>query len=122
MEEPFNIDNFCKQNLMEGLLKEREESIKIELLDKHIEKLNIKTNLKAGDKIVVTWVDREDVDTGYLFALPQLSHPDEYDLFYHIPFPDSSDGIGQAPEVFGHLTSLLTNDRIRQINVNPFKW
>lgn len=122
MGESFSIDDLCKQNEMEELLKEREASIKIELLDKHIEKLNIKTDLKAGDKIIITWIDREDVDVGYLFALPKLSHPDEYDLFYHIPLPDSSDGIGQAPEVFGHLTSLMTNERIRQINVNPFKW
>lgn len=70
----------------------------------------------AGAKIEIFWAGRDEVDSGYLFALP--SSQDEYDLLFHVPSPDNSEGIGDAPPVWGHLNALCKNAKVKRIVVS----
>ena len=96
---------------MEELLKEHKKYQYEIPTDNEFTKL--KGEAKIGSNIEIDWIDREEIDKGYLFALP-ISQ-DENDLLFHIPNPDNSDGIGDAPPVWGHLNSLLKNKRVKQI-------
>ncbi len=56
------------------------------------------------------------IDYGYLFLLPECDEND-YDYFVHVPKPDNSSGIGDAPPIWQHINNLLSNDLVKRISV-----
>jgi len=97
---------------MEIILKELKKYQNINVTDKQFEKIEGET--LAGAKVEIVWTGRGESDNGYLFALPCQS-PDEGDVFVHVPFPDNSDGIGDADPQWLHLFNLLKNKRVKKI-------
>lgn len=82
-----------------------------------VEELNF-NKLKGGEpsggtKVKIIWGDI--VDYGYLFELPELTTPDELDIFVHIQKPNNSSGMDEAPPVFLHLYELLTNESVEEV-------
>ncbi|TDQ27670.1 hypothetical protein [Tenacibaculum caenipelagi] len=72
----------------------------------------------AGGKVEIQWKDKENTDTGYVFTLPNMDL-DENDFFIHIPYPDNSGGIGDAPEVHIHALELASFDLVYAIKCSP---
>lgn len=100
---------------LKGLLKKRKKFIdKIDELkwDK------LPAHLLPGNHISIKWVNDEYEDYGYVFSLPDVNDDYyDYDLFFHIPNPDNPGGIGDAPEVFGHLCDLIENELVKEIKI-----
>jgi len=70
-----------------------------------------------GGECKITWNDREANDYGYFFRIPGIHDLGSVDgdVFVHVPRPDNSDGIDDAPEQFMHLNDLLANERVKQV-------
>lgn len=66
--------------------------------------------------VEIFWSNTEETDKGYVFVLPEQNF-DEDDFCVHIPFPDNSAGIGDAPEVHSHVYNLLLNKLVKKIVV-----
>lgn len=67
-----------------------------------------------GGKIEIKWKGRQFADKGYFFALP-TSDTEIYDICVHIPSPDNSDGMDDAPPVWINLYQLVINDQVKWI-------
>ena len=108
-------------NAMEKKLKEKKET-DIEILLNEISEFNeVIPNFEKieGDplpmcKVKIWWIDRDFPDDGYCFALPHQKI-DEADLCVHIPSPDNSDGIGEAPPIFTTICSISNNKRVKRL-------
>lgn len=75
-------------------------------------------NLSPGCRIEIEWLNLDFKDYGYAFVIPGIwQEDDEFDFFFHVPSPDNPGGIGDAPEVFGHIYDLMQNEQVRKINV-----
>lgn len=119
----FNINNkptvapnrgYQQLKLMKNLIKEIEDYQNSEMPDDLLDKLEGET--MPGAHVEIFWKDREETDTGYVFVLPNQSW-DEADVCVHVPKPDNSDGIGDAPEVHIHISNLLINERVEKVVV-----
>lgn len=86
-----------------------------EVNEEHFNKMN--GNPIPGDQITVVWTDRDEHDFGYVFTLPQMDDADDLNLIVHIPNPDNSDGMGDAPPVWIHLYELVKLDRVKEVAV-----
>jgi hypothetical protein len=106
---------------MDLLYKERSEVIDLEISEDVYKKIIGWENMKPGDKIRIEW--KGDVldgieDEGYIFQLPFCDDAyDMLDFFVHIPSPDNSSGIGDAPQVFTHFISLMLNKLVQKITI-----
>lgn len=100
------------QNNMKNLIKEIKKYQDIELEDSVYDKID--GEAIPGSNVEIHWVDRDEIDEGYIFTLPDQQW-DEYDACVHIPSPDNSDGIDDAPEVHIHLLKLASFDRVEKI-------
>lgn len=69
-----------------------------------------------GAHVEIFWKKRGEPDKGYIFVLPNQTW-DEGDVCVHIPKPDNSDGIDDAPEVHIHISNLLLNNRVKKVVV-----
>lgn len=96
------------------LSKEHKKYQLIDILDTHMSKL--KGYPLPGREVTIQWNDGV-MDDGYLFTIPECDETIDYDMFVHVPKPDNSSGIGDAPEVWQHLNNLLTNDFVDKIIV-----
>lgn len=67
-----------------------------------------------GGKIEIKWKGRSETDHGYFFALP-TSDTEIYDICVHIPSPDNSDGMDDAPPVWINLYELVNNNLVKWI-------
>lgn len=76
---------------------------------------------KPGSPIRIFWQGvayTGIIDHGYCFRLPICDRDESmHDLFVHIPHPNNSGGIGDAPEEYKHLNDLLSNKYVSQIEV-----
>jgi len=103
---------------LQKLYDDRKECLALDFEDAWLNKI-FGQELAPGDKIKIVWTGDilEGVeDEGYLFQLPMCDDdPDMLDFFVHIPNPDNSGGIGDAPQEFVHFISLLSNPLIRNI-------
>lgn len=104
---------------METLLEEREKCMCLDIPEVWYKKIPGWDKLEPGDKIKIQWAGEvlEGIeDDGYLFQLPICD--DDHgmlDFFVHIPSPDNSSGIGDAPQVFTHLISLMENKLVKKL-------
>lgn len=114
MKPTNNSQPELKGDKIEELLIEHKEYFEIEINDSVLKK--VRGSILAGNKIEITWKERRNQDYGYLFALPVSCGLD--DLFYHIPNPDNSDGIDDAPPVWGHFNALILNTNITRILIH----
>lgn len=107
------------ENELDELLADREKAIEVDIPDEWYKKLPEWDKVEPGDMVSIEWTGKilEGVtDVGYLFQLPMCD--EEYsmlDFFVHIPNPDNSSGIGDAPQVFTHLITLLENELVKSI-------
>lgn len=69
----------------------------------------------AGRMVRIYWRDGV-IDYGYLFLLPECDEADG-DYLVHVPQPDNSSGIGDAPPIWQHINNLLSNDLVKRISV-----
>ena len=76
----------------------------------------INGEIYAGAKVEIYWTDRDLCDNGYIFLLPHQD-TDEYDVCIHVPKMDNSDGIGDGEEIFKHLFSVVSLERVSKIEV-----
>lgn len=97
---------------LEKLLKAQELFLDQDFPDEYWNK--IKGEAQPGGKIEIKWKEREFTDKGYFFALPD-SDVEIGDICVHIPFPDNSDGIGDAPPVWINLYELVNNEQVKWI-------
>lgn len=97
---------------MEKLLQQREIFLEMDTDDIPFNK--IEGEPYPGSNVEIFWESRECTDKGYTIVLPEQEFG-EADVFIHIPFPDNSDGIGNAPEEHIHLGELLTNKRVLKV-------
>lgn len=95
------------------LLEQRAKAMIYDDWENHFAK--IKGTPEPGQKLEVHWTDKEDVDEGYFFTLPEMEI-EENDLFIHIPKPDNSSGIGDAPDIHIHLLELASFELVKKIN------
>lgn len=58
------------------------------------------------------------IDEGYIFVLPDMD-ASACDCYFHVPHPDNSGGMDNAPEEFGYLIQLLTNEQVDKITCTP---
>lgn len=77
-----------------------------------------------GATIKIQWQDEEGNDTcideGYMFLLPfQDDYIDDY--FIHVPKPDNSAGIGDAPPEWKHINNLLKNKYVKHLIIESSK-
>ncbi len=100
---------------MEDLLKEIEDYHNLGIDDDLFDKLQGEAYPGAG--VEIFWKGREEPDKGYIFTLPNQTW-DEADVCVHIPNPDNSDGMDDAPEVHIHISNLLSNKRVKKIIVS----
>lgn len=101
---------------MQELLKQREDVLNKEIESSVFNKIIGISD--GGNQVKIHWKDRDYFDEGYLFTLPEMAQ-DEGDVFVHIPKPDNSDGMGEAPEVHIHLLELASFDRVLKIECSP---
>jgi len=99
------------------LLEEQKENVELDLSPDVLNKM--KGTFDPGDKIKIVWagdvLDGEE-DEGYLFQIPTCDEDvDMLDFFVHIPRPKNPSGKENAPSVFVHFVSLLTNKLVKQI-------
>lgn len=94
------------------MILQRKKALEYDNWEDHFAK--IKGEPKAGGKVKIYWVYRDFEDDGYLFTLPD-QEPEENDFFIHIPKPDNSDGIGDAPDVHIHMLELASFERVVKI-------
>lgn len=99
---------------MNELLKEIEDYQNSEIDDNLFDKLEGET--MPGAHVEIFWKKRDETDTGYVFVLPNQTW-DEGDVCVHIPKPDNSDGMDDAPEVHIHISNLLSNKLVKKIVV-----
>ena len=100
---------------MKNLLKEIEDYQRTGIDDDLFDKLKGETF--PGANVEILWKGREETDKGYVFVLPNQTW-DEGDVCVHIPKPDNSDGMDDAPEVYIHISNLLSNKRVKKIIVS----
>lgn len=109
---------YTEQN-MSTLLEEREKCMELDISEEWYKKVPQWDELAGGDKIKIEWQGDEldgVEDDGYLFRLPICD--DDFgmlDFLVHIPNPDNSSGIGNAPGVFTHLISLMENKLVKKV-------
>ena len=101
------------------MLTERSKVIDNDISDESYKKLGGIHDFDAGDRIRIMWQGEvlEGIeDDGYLFQLPVCEDDSSIlDFFVHIPHPDNSSGIGDAPQVFTHFIALLENKLVKSI-------
>jgi len=97
---------------LQQLIEAQERFLDTDISDKDWEKL--KGEPQPSGKIEIKWKEREFPDTGYFFALPD-SDVEIYDICVHIPSPDNSDGIDDAPPVWINLYELVMNKQVKWI-------
>lgn len=78
----------------------------------------IEGDLHLGGKCDIVWEGRDYNDEGYVFALPNQDM-ELLDVCIHVPCPDNSDGIGDAPEEHVHLYFLLSNKKVKKVIFHP---
>ena len=103
---------------MKDLLKQRDDVLSKEISSEVFNKIIGISD--GGNRVKIHWIDRDYVDKGYLFTLPTMAQ-DEGDVFVHVPSPDNSDGMGEAPEVHIHLLELASFDRVVKIECSPIQ-
>jgi hypothetical protein len=103
----------------EDLIKSREFYELFDLSDEQWGKLQGEPNPGCG--IRIQWKkypgnEKFDpvIDEGYIFILPGMD-ASICDCYFHIPNPDNSGGKGDAPEKFGYLIELMTNEFVEKI-------
>lgn len=90
-----------------------------EIEDKELNK--VIGNPEVGRWVEIFWqsIDEEEsdyTDDGYLFQTPYCDDdPDLMDFFIHVPKPDNSSGIGDAPAEWVHLIQLMQNLLVKKI-------
>ena len=88
----------------------------IDLNDNHLSK--IKGEPKFGAKVSIKWADRDSLDEGYIFSLPEMDDdPEMLDFLIHVPSPDNSDGMDNAPGEWAHVKYLLSMDDVLTITI-----
>lgn len=101
------------------LLADRGKSIEIDIPEEWYKKVPEWDKIGPGDRVIIEWQGKElegITDVGYLFQLPMCD--EDYsmlDFFVHVPNPDNSSGIGDAPQVFTHLIFLMGNELVKSI-------
>ena len=104
------MDTELKQLLEEITNYQNNDDIDYDLFNK------IKGKVCGGSKVEIHWVDRDQCDNGYLFLLPNQDK-EQYDICIHVPKMDNSDGIGDGEEVFKHLYSVVSLERVTKIEI-----
>lgn len=105
------------------MLKEQKRCSELDVPDEWYAKIPGWEKIKPGCRVNILWTGAglEGVeDDVYLFQLPFCD--DQYDMldfFAHIPNPDNSSGIGDAPQEFVHLIALLENKLVKTIKLIP---
>jgi hypothetical protein len=103
-------------NELKEIIKEWNEHNDSEISDAEFNK--VIGSPSYGGKLKIFWGGSlKDVeDEGFCFRLPMCNDDLEmYDFFVHIPNPDNSSGIGDAPEVFTHIVSIIKNKLVKKI-------
>lgn len=97
---------------LEQLIKGQELFLDTDISDEDWEK--VQGIPIPGGKIEIKFKGRPETDHGYFFALP-TSDIEIYDICVHIPSPDNSDGMDDAPPVFINLYELVMNKCVKWI-------
>ena len=104
---------------LDELLADRCKTIEVDIPSEWYKKIPEWDTIEPGDKVTIEWTGeilKGVVDVGYIFQLPMCD--EDYsmlDFFVHIPNPDNSSGIGDAPQVFVHLITLLQSELVETI-------
>jgi hypothetical protein len=98
---------------MKELIKEYKKYTSKELSKSQWAKLE--GHPSAGKMVRIYWKDGI-IDYGYLLLLPERDEND-FDYLIHVPKPDNSAGIGDAPPVWQHINNLLSNKLIKRVSV-----
>lgn len=102
------------EETIKELLQEITDFQNSEMPDDLFDKLEGET--MPGAHVEIFWKDREETDAGYVFVLPGQDW-DISDVCVHVPKPDNSDGMDDAPEVHIHIANLLINERVEKVVV-----
>lgn len=73
--------------------------------------------IEPGDRVEITWKNRDYTDFGYLFMLPNQDIDTEFDMCVHIPKPDNSEGMGDGPPAWLHLYELVKLEDIKEVKI-----